>query len=146
MRAEGDLKLVRLLPGYRTAESFVTIGEHFGRGEHTGGRQVERSQPTERGGYYFLARVRSERALSGARVQVEVILPGSLEPKAFSFVADLREGESVVHLGITGTDWPEAQAAPLAWRLTVRERDGGGLLLDERSFLWAVPPAAAPAS
>jgi hypothetical protein len=145
LRAEGELGLVRLLPGYRTAESFVTIGEHFGRAEHTGGRQVVRSQPGERAGYYFLVRLSAERPWPKARVEVDVILPGALEPRPSAFTVDLDRGQPVLHVGVTGSDWPGPDVAPLAWRIVIRDGESGRLLLEERSFLWAVPPGP-PAS
>lgn len=132
------VEIVRVWPGYRTSDSFESIGEFFGREEFKGGRLVLRSQPQDRNGYYFLTRVRRAPVSTGAIAQLEVILPGSDLARTYRLPVDLPAGGSVLNIGLTGSDWPDATVKPLAWRLTLLSADGSRLI-DSQSFLWAQP-------
>jgi len=131
------LEIVHVWPGFRTAESFESIGEYFGDQEHRGGRILLRSQSAERTGFYFLTRLKSPGAIAGAEIRLEVILPGNSNPKAFLFSTDLPAGASVLQLGLTGADWPDAKVRPLAWRVQVMERTTRRPLAETQSFLWS---------
>lgn len=131
-------EVVRVWPGYRSAESFQTIGEFFGKKEYTGGRLVLRTQPENRNGYYFLTRIEKADAIPGATARVQLIFAGSPLAKTYEFPVAIPEGKSVLNLGITGSDWPGAGVKPLAWRVTLLRPDGSELL-SEHSFLWAQP-------
>jgi len=131
-------EVVRVWPGYRTADSFETIGEFFGREESTGGRTVLRSKPDERTGFYFLTRLRKAEAALGATVYLDVIFPDTHLARRFTFPFDLKKGQSVLNVGLTGSDWPGERVRPLAWRLSVQKADGTPLASSE-SFLWAQP-------
>lgn len=137
-----QVELVRVWPGYRSAESFVGIGEYFGRPEDTGGRIIRRSQPAERGGYYWLIRLRTPQAQE-AEVQIEVVRPGRTEPERHRLAAPLPAGRPVLLVGLTGADWPDAEERPLAWRIQILDSQGRPLA-GEQSFLWSRPDAAAP--
>jgi len=134
----GGVRLVRVWPEWHAAESFARLSEYFGGGENTGGRTVLRSQPKERAGYYFLVRTETAAAVVGARIELQVLLPGATEPKSFSFTADLAAGTHVTLAGLTGADWPSEKTTPAAWHLAVLAADGK-VLAEEKSFLWAVP-------
>lgn len=136
-----DLRLVRVWPEWRAAESFARISEFFNGKENTGNQTLLRSQPKERAGYYFLIRTEAKAAFAGARVEVQVLLPGAAEPKKFSFPADLPAGQHVTLAGLTGADWPGEKTAPAAWRVAVLAADGT-VLAEEKSFLWATPAPA----
>ena len=136
-----DVDLVRVWPSYRTAESFVGIGEYFGQPEATGGRIILRSEPEKREGFYWLIRLRSDVALDEAAVEVAVIRPGQTEPEVHQFTVALPADRSVVLLpGLTGADWPDAHDRPLAWRIRVLDSSGRELAA-EQSFLWSLPTA-----
>ncbi len=136
----GSVEIVRVMPGWRDADSFRRISEYFTGKENTGGITVLRSQPDHRAGYYWLVRVKNPGAsLPGARFELEVVTPDSPQPKTFKFATDLRAGSALYDLGLTGTDWTTPKARPAAWRLQVLSGDGH-VLADEKSFLWA-PPA-----
>ncbi len=140
--ASGDgVRLVRVWPEWRAAESFTRISEYFDGKENTGGQTVLRSQPKERAGYYFLVRTETKTAVAGARVELQVLLPGAASPKKFTFTTDLPAGGHVTLAGLTGADWPGAKTAPAAWHLAVLATDGT-LLAEEKSFLWSAPAAA----
>ena len=131
--------IVRIWPGYRTAESFTTVGELFGGGEHRSGRIIQRTQPASREGFYFLARLRLAEPLPGSEVRLEWVLPASPNVVTHRFAVDLPSGEPVLHLGITGSDWPGPESRPVAWRLSVRARDTGKTLVQSQSSLWTAP-------
>jgi hypothetical protein len=129
---------VRVWPGYRSAESFETIGEFFGRGEHTGGRLLLRTHPDDRNGYYFLIRLRKTDPVPGAILRIQVIFAGSPVAKVFTLPVDIPAGHPVLNAGITGADWPGAATKPLAWRVALQQADGTEIA-SQQSFLWAQP-------
>lgn len=135
-----DVTFVRVWPGYRAAESFERISEYLTGNENTGGQTILRSQPAERTGFYFLARLKnSGTAVAGATFELNVITPASATPHTFTFTGDLPAGEHVFNLGLTGADWPDAKTEPVAWKLTVLAPDHAGLT-SAQSFLWDKPP------
>ncbi|HTQ30630.1 MAG TPA: hypothetical protein VMI53_05415 [Opitutaceae bacterium] len=135
-----DVSFVRVWPGYRSAESFERISEYLTGGENTGGQIVLRSRPAERAGFYFLARLKNAGpAVAGATFQLDVITPASATPRTVTFTADLPAGEHVFNLGLTGADWPDANAQPVAWKLAVLA-PGGAELVHRQSYLWEKPP------
>ncbi len=133
-----DLKLVRIWPEWRTAESFTRISEYLGGPENTSGQTVLRSQPAERAGFYFLTRTETKSAIAGARIELQVLLPGVEKSKTFSFAATLPAGSHVTLTGVTGKDWPGEKTTPVAWHLAVITAEGT-VLASEQSFLWAKP-------
>lgn len=135
----GAVDIVRIWPGYRTAESFETVGEFFGRGEHTGGRVLLRSRSESRAGFYFLTRLQAQAAHPQAEVRLEVILPGSVTPVVHTFTTALKAGSTVLQVGVTGTDWDDSSQRPVAWRLAIRDPSSSTPLAETESFLWATP-------
>jgi hypothetical protein len=131
-------ELVRVWPGTRSAESFERISEYFTGRENTGGQTIVRSQPAERGGYYWLLRTRTPAALAGVTFELTYTAPHSAEPRTRLFHADLPAGRHVTLIGLTGTDWPELEAEPVTWRLRVLDAQGNELA-HEASVLWTEP-------
>jgi hypothetical protein len=137
--AAADLTAVRVWPGYRTAESFERISEFFDGQENTGRQTVLRSQPATREGFYFLTRIKNAGpVLENVRVELNVITPASAEPKRITSFATttVPVGNHVFQIGLTGADWPDATAQPVAWQLRLLSADGQELLR-EQSFLWS---------
>ncbi len=133
------VELVRVWPGYRSADSFESIGEYFGREEYTGGRLVLRTQPDDRNGYYFLTRIKKTDAIRHAIAQVQLIFEGSPIARSYRLpVDDLPAGQTVLNIGITGKDWPGADIKPIAWRVSLLQADGTEMVAAQ-SFLWAQP-------
>lgn len=136
-RAAAGIEVVRVWPDFRTAESFDRVSEYFTGKENTGGQIILRTQPDNRAGYYFFTRLKIDRDISGARVELGIIPPTSAEAKVFVFEAPLlRKGAVLLNPGITGTDWPDAAARPTAWRIRLLAADGAELF-SQQSFLWA---------
>jgi hypothetical protein len=136
LAASAATRIVRVWTSYRTADSFKRVSEYLGGTEDNGNETVFRSQPAQREGYYFLIRTKSDAAIAGAKITLEVDLPGAPEPKTFVFAGDVPATQRVFHLGVTGTDWPNAKVRPAAWRIAVRGPDGA-VLASEHSFLWS---------
>jgi hypothetical protein len=133
-----NVDFVRVWPAYRDADSFMGIGEYFGGKEPTGGRLILRSQPDQRGGFYWLTRLRVDQPVE-AVVELSLIRGDAPEPRLQRFPATLRAGSQAVLLGLTGDDWPQARERPVAWRLRVLAADTDQVLAEEKSFLWALP-------
>lgn len=134
-----DLKIVRIMPDYQPADAFVRISEYFNGKENTGGATILRTQPARRDGYYFLIRVKAAKPMEVAWVETQVITPTSPTPRVDSFAVSLVPGSQVIKLGLTGTDWPEPKAVPVAWKLRILSADGKEMAT-EQSFLWSKPP------
>jgi hypothetical protein len=134
-----DLRLERVWPQWRDADSFASLYEdHTGR-ELVGGWIVLRSQPDQRGGLYFLARVQNPGArVPGATFVLRVISPGSIETRVFHYPADIPGGSRLFEIGLTGKDWAGARVQPVAWELELQGADGS-VLARKASFLWEKP-------
>lgn len=135
-----DLKIVRVFTGWREAASFKRISEYFDGKENTGGQLVLRTHAEQRTGFYFLVRVANLSAAVVAKLELELILPTSAKPITYTFPVALPPGTSVLNLGLTGSDWPDKKANPVAWKIFVRSPDGT-LLASESSYLWEKPTA-----
>lgn len=136
--AAADLTLVRVTSGWRDAASFKRISEYFTGKENTGKETVLRTHPDRRDGYYFLLRVRNPDGPSRVTARLQIITDASAKPRDFTFAPDLRTGDTVLHLGLTGPDWPDAKADPVAWKLELTGANGQ-ILAVEKSYLWEKP-------
>lgn len=134
-----DVAFVRVWPGWRDAEAFDSISEHFTGAENSHGRTVLRTHADSRAGFYYLVRVANpDAALTGTHFVLQVITPDSPDPKTYTFPADLPTRSTVFQLGLTGADWPDRRTHPVAWRLELRSSDDR-VLASQQSFLWALP-------
>ncbi|RXK53332.1 hypothetical protein ESB00_16680 [Oleiharenicola lentus] len=133
-----DLTIVRVFTGWRDAASFKRISEYFDGKENTGGEAVLRTHPEQRGGYYFLVRVTNPAAARPVTARLQVITHTAAQPQTFTFAPALKAGATVFHLGLTGPDWPDAKADPVAWKLELTDADGK-VLATEKSYLWEKP-------
>ncbi len=139
--AAAELTAVRVWPSYRSAASFERISEFFDGRENTSGQPVLRSQPATREGFYFLTRLKnSGPALENIRVELDILTPALPEPRRVTTFAatTIPAGSHVFQIGLTGTDWPDAQVQPVAWQLRFLNSEGRELLR-EQSFLWSQP-------
>ncbi|MBI2515637.1 MAG: hypothetical protein HYV95_01865 [Opitutae bacterium] len=134
-----DLKIVRVFTGWRDAESFKRIAEYFDGKEHTGGEIVLRTHPGQRGGYYFLVRVSNPGAPARAQFQLQLIEAGQPAQHTTVFPAEVKTGTSVFQLGLTGPEWQNAKAQPVAWQVLILSADDGRVLATEKSYLWEKP-------
>jgi hypothetical protein len=138
--AAADLTIVRIWPGYRTAESFERISEYIGKDEDARSQFILRTQPDVRAGYYFLLRVKNTgAAIADAKIELQVITPFAPEPKTYNFTSTLPTGSQVLNLGLTGTDWPgKPKDEVVAWKLRLLAPSGIELG-KAQSYLWSMP-------
>ena len=136
--AAAEVTIVRVFTGWRDAASFKRISEYFTGRENTRGETVLRTQPGQRAGYYFLVRAANPGAPVAVKISLQVILPTDSKPRTHAFVTELKSGDTVLHLGLTGADWPDAKANPVAWKLAVLSTDDR-VLATEGSYLWEKP-------
>lgn len=136
--AASDLTLVRVFPAWRDAASFKRISEYFDGKENTAGQTILRTHPDQRGGYYFLVRVKNPAGPRSLVARVQVITSSQSQPREFRFTPSVATGDTVFHLGLTGPDWPEANGTPVAWKLDLLD-DAGQVLASEKSYLWDKP-------
>ncbi len=138
MAKEGGLSIVRVFTGWRDAASFKHISEYFGGAENTHGEAMLRTHPDQRAGYYFLVRTANAGAPVAVKISVQMITPTDAKTRTYTFDTVLKSGESVLNLGLTGGDWPDAKASPVAWRLDLLSTEGH-VLATEKSYLWEKP-------
>ncbi len=136
--AAAQVEFVRVWPGYRDAESFASISEFFGGAEASRGRTILRTDPSERGGFYWLVRVRNAGAPFEAVLEIEWIAPGEIDPRRQRFPVTIESGSRVLLAGLTGADWPDAKARPNAWQVRLLDAAEQPVATEE-SFLWAAP-------
>ena len=135
-----EIKIIRTFIGWREAASFKRISEYFDGQENTQGEVLLRSQPDQRGGYYFLLRLTNTGAPATVRCRIQLIMPNGPPTTEFTFTPELKSGATVLNLGLTGRDWPSPKINPVAWKLTLTASDGRVLATDQ-SYLWEKPPS-----
>ncbi len=133
-----EIPEARVAAAYRDAEQFYRISEFFTGKESTGGDIILRTDPTERGGYYFTVKLPRYpyRTEVPAAVQLQVILPGDVDPTLFEFpLGPHRRRNPLILVGLTGKNWPDSSAHPLAWQITFHDSEGQPIAR-QKSFLW----------
>ncbi len=134
----GEVTIVRVQHEWRSADSFKRIAEYFDGKEHHGGEALRRSHPEVRAGYYFFVRVKNPGPLRPAKAALQVINSADARPVNYEFPVELRAGDTVFNIGLTGADWPDAKLHPVAWKLQFLAEDGH-VLASEVSYLWEKP-------
>lgn len=137
---DSEITIARVFAGWRDAPSFKRISEYFSGEENTGGAIVLRTHPDQRAGYYFIVHTDNPGAPITVKINVEVITPTDTKPKLYAFTSALKTGETVLNLGLTAVDWPDAKANPVAWNITLVGTDGLALT-SAKSYLWEKPLA-----
>jgi hypothetical protein len=125
---------------YVPEADFQRIAGYFTGREHPGDRLYLRSRPESRAGYYWmlpLDGIEEPRRIDGILLRVQA--PGSPETRTYPFSPDdPMAPDKIVWVGLTGSDWPDPEARPIAWRIELRSADGE-LLAARESFLWSAP-------
>lgn len=134
-----DLTLTPVTIGWRDAASFKRISEYFDGRENTGGITTLRTHADQRAGYYFLLRTENSAAPVAAQIVIQVILPADQKIRRHTFTTTLPAAKTLVHLGLTGPDWPGEKINPVAWKIEITTTDGRRLASD-KSYLWDKPP------
>ncbi len=135
---DNGVAFVRVFTGWKEGSSFKRISEYFDGKENTGGTTVLRTRPEQRSGFYFFTRVNNPGPAQSVKVLLEVVLPTDKQTKDFSFTTDLKPGSNLFDLGLTGDDWADPKANPVAWKIDLVTSDGR-ILASEKSYLWEKP-------
>jgi len=127
---------------YIDGDKFKRISEYFDGVENKGGQIIERSQPGDRTGYYFIVDLDWHPGVTlpkGTKAELQYIRSDtpSAQTANFTFSSDTGTWPEIL-LGLTGSDWPRADFGIVAYKLTFRTADGT-VLADHESFLWALP-------
>ena len=133
-------EIVRVQPEFRTEESFHRILEFFTGREHTGRREILRTDTDIREGFYLTARVRraDRKTFNQGTALLELAMPEERETRAYEYsLESIERRRPLVMFGVTGEEWPEDLARPLAWKLTLLNAEGRELD-SEQSFLWSM--------
>lgn len=139
--AEAQTEVSRARAEYRDSRQFYRISEFFTGRESTGSDVIVRSEPEERAGYYFTVRLKKypyRHDTVDDAVQLEVIMPGDVEATLFTFpLGPAKKRNPLLLIGLTGEDWPDPAALPLAWRISFVDAEGT-VLAERQSFLWSI--------
>ncbi|WP_438479667.1 hypothetical protein [Oleiharenicola lentus] len=135
-----DVTFVRVLSNWRDASSFRRVSEYFTGKENPGDSTILRTHAEERSGYYFLVRLANTGGVTPVKIQLHLVTPIDAKPKLYTFETTLQPKKNILNLGLTGTDWPDSKANPVAWKIDVLASDGA-LIASEKSYLWNNPPA-----
>lgn len=138
--AASELTIVRVLPEWRDASSFKRISEYFTGRENSGEIAIVRTHPEHRDGFYFLVRLMNAGTATPVKFHLTLITPTNAKPQVFNFDATLQPGKNLLNLGLTGEDWTDAKANPVAWKLDALAADGR-VLASQKSYLWEQPTA-----
>jgi len=135
-----EVSIVRAFTGWRDAGSFKRISEYFDGKENPSHETLLRTHPDQRAGFYFLVRAANNGAAREVQIQLQLITPVAAKPHLYSFPASLPAGQTVFNLGLTGADWTDPKANPVAWKIDLVDA-GGQVLATEKSYLWEKPAA-----
>jgi hypothetical protein len=139
-----EVTIVHVLHEWRSAASFKRMAEYFDGREHQGSAAIRRSHPESRAGYYFFVRVKNPGALRPATASLQVITSTSALPVRYQFPVELKAGDTVFNIGLTGADWPDAGMHPVAWKLEFLDTADSHALATEVSYLWEKPVSPSP--
>ena len=126
---------------YVEAKSFKRISEYFTGRENPGNRLLCRSRPADREGLYFILSLdeHSRKLPQGSQFVVEFIRPDDPETQTIRIpVPEKRPRGKEIYLGLTGDDWQDKTARPVAWRLRLVDASGE-VIAERKSFLWERP-------
>lgn len=131
-------EIKRVFRQHYTAEEFKTISGYFSNGEKLGPRIVKRSNPADWDGFYFIVEFsdRPERFQGKISVTLEIISALSPKPQSYSF--NLVNEDHLTweaYFGLTGSDWPDSELKPIAWKITAKDIEGT-VISSKQSFLW----------
>jgi len=122
------------------SEKFSRISEYFTGEENTGRRLFLRSEPSERGGLYFITRLSEnvKKLPAQVKVCVDFFETGSAVMQHYQFeLPERRKNTNRIFIGITGDERLE-KGLPVAWRIYFTDSNGS-LYAERKSYLWEMP-------
>ena len=115
-------------------ESFTRISEYFNGIEDPGNRFILRSEPDFRTGHYVTFELSTPYTVDHFRL--EVYEYGSREPSEYLFKAETTiPAAKPIFLGLTGEKWNDQRQPPVAYKLSLVDKNGE-TLASATSFLW----------
>jgi hypothetical protein len=138
----GNVSIDAVAQRYIDGSHFMRITEYFDYQENKGGHIIERTDPKDRTGYYFIVDLDWHPGVvmpKGTKVVLDYIRGDNTTPRQAVFTFPNDQGTwSEVFLGLTGADWPSATTEMVAYKLTFETADGK-VLASHQSFLWNLP-------
>ena len=121
------------------ANEIRTIGNHMGKPlSKQGFRTVVASQPKNPGGQYFILHIEDRGSVSPVMARMTLFTTDRKDSVMHEWNLPAGELESWLYLGLTGSDWPDADVRPLAWRIELLDA-AGAVVAEWKSFLWEMP-------
>jgi hypothetical protein len=133
-----EITIVRTLPEWRSAASFKRVSEYFTGKENPSGTTILRTHPEQRSGFYFLVRAINPGATTATKINLQLVTPSEGKPKTYTFESTLEAGKNIFNIGLTGEDWIDPRANPVAWKIEFLSPDGR-VLASDLSYLWENP-------
>ena len=138
----GNVSINAVAQRYIEESHFKRISEYFTNTENKGGNIIERTDPQQRTGYYFIVDLHWHPGVvipAGTKAVLDYIRADNPAPRQAVFTFSTAAGTwSEIFLGLTGADWPSATTELVAYRLRLETADGQ-LLAEHKSFLWDMP-------
>ena len=123
---------------YLEKQAFLRVSEYFSGKENQGNRLICRSKPDSRAGLYIVLSLKesTSKLPNDLVVRWQVISPKSPDPVEHRIaVPNKRPRGKDLFVGLTGSDWPDSEARPVAWKFILETSDGKVLLV-RKSYLW----------
>jgi hypothetical protein len=134
---------------YMDAANFQRISEYFTGVENKTGRIIERTDPKERAGYYFIVNLAWHPGTvlpAGTQAELDYIRSDSPATRHAKFVFSSATGTwPEICLGLTGADWPVKTSTIVAYKLALEDATGK-VLASRQSFLWSLPDTTSPSA
>ncbi len=133
--------IINAYPEFMEEKKFQRISEFIWGTEKPGPFLILRTQPDVRDGEYFVITLdKRVRALpDGTLIKLEVVRPDSDMPPAYTLeIPTDRPNTKQIYAGITGSDWPDADVRPLAWKISFIN-SAGKVIAQKQSYLWTYP-------
>ncbi|NBB80249.1 MAG: hypothetical protein GVY36_12540 [Verrucomicrobia bacterium] len=135
-----SVEIKEIKPRYIDAEQLTRVSEYFTGQENTGNRVFLRTSPEAKSGYYFtlILDEKVRRLPKGTTIIGEFYAPEEVDLQRYTFTLPNRRPKTKeIFVGLTGDDWPGADAIPAAWRFTIKGPNGN-TLGESQSFLWSL--------
>ena len=133
--------VVNAYPQFMEEKRFQRISEFIWGTEKSGPYLILRTHPDIRDGEYFVITLdKRVRGLpEGTIIKLEVVRPDSDMPPTYTLkIPSERPNTRQVYAGITGSDWPDADVRPLAWKISFINTEGK-VIAQKQSYLWTYP-------
>lgn len=140
----GNVSINAVAQRYIEDSHFKRISEYFDNTENKSGHIIERTDPRQRTGYYFIVDLDWHPGVvmpAGTKAVLDYVRADNPAPRQAVFTFSTAASTwSEIFLGLTGEEWPSATTELVAYRLRIETADGQ-VLAEHKSFLWDMPTA-----